>query len=320
MKTNATRRPSITVLAACLAAVLLATGPAHGQDTGSAPNPPRSVITNEPPPAPAVDAWRPVGRIEHEPVSECSGIVASRRYPGVFWVHNDSGHPPVLYAVTETGELVAEVPVKDVTNSDWEDIATDDAGHLYVGDVGNNYGFFPIRMIHKIAEPDPYARPVRPARVVETYKYGFDGDRFDAETICVRNGEPLVVPRARAGKTPMYRLAPAEGGKYRPAAAAEIPLGSITGGDISADGGRLAVTTPFALYVYSLDQDGRLVADENPSIVRFPRCGVEACCFDGRDVILASERREIYRVTAAHLAAGTRFRNPPYADRAASSE
>src|SRR5687768_5857115 len=30
-----------------------------------------------------------VGRIEHEPVRESSGIAASRRHPGVFWTHND---------------------------------------------------------------------------------------------------------------------------------------------------------------------------------------------------------------------------------------
>src|SRR5262249_52828794 len=33
---------------------------------------------------------RPVGRLEHPAICEASGIVKSRRHPGIFWVHNDS--------------------------------------------------------------------------------------------------------------------------------------------------------------------------------------------------------------------------------------
>ena len=45
----------------------------------------------------------PIGRLDHPAIREASGIVASRRYPGIFWVHNDSGNPPALYAVRRDG-------------------------------------------------------------------------------------------------------------------------------------------------------------------------------------------------------------------------
>ena len=38
--------------------------------------------------AAAADPFDPVGRF---PAPEGSGVVASRRYPGVFWAHSDSG-------------------------------------------------------------------------------------------------------------------------------------------------------------------------------------------------------------------------------------
>ena len=58
----------------------------------------------------------------------------------MFWTHNDGGGPKkqVLYAIDREGKTRAAFPVIGVTLHDWEDIAIDDAGHLYLGDIGNN--------------------------------------------------------------------------------------------------------------------------------------------------------------------------------------
>ncbi|MEZ6192975.1 MAG: hypothetical protein R3C45_17010 [Phycisphaerales bacterium] len=42
----------------------------------------------------------------HPPLNELSGIVRSRAYPGVWWVHNDSGDEPRLFAINAEGRLV----------------------------------------------------------------------------------------------------------------------------------------------------------------------------------------------------------------------
>ena len=85
-----------------------------------------------------------LGRLDHHRIPEASGIVKSRRYPGIFWVHNDSGNPPLLFAIKGDGAILNAFPV-NVPNIDWEDIAIDDHGHLYVGDIGNNTGALPVR-------------------------------------------------------------------------------------------------------------------------------------------------------------------------------
>ena len=255
--------------------------------------------------------WRPVGQMAHQPLAECSGIVASRQYPGIFWVHNDSGHPPVLYAIRESGRLVAEIPVQGATNSDWEDIAIDDRGHLYVGDIGNNYGMFPVRSAYQIAEPDPYATPVRPARVLRRYKFSYPAERFNAEALFVRSGEVFIVSRQPSSQTRIMRLE-AQPGKTTPLVeVGSLAVGAVAGADVSADGERLAVCTSTALTVFALDAQGRPRTDVPPAVVRYPSDSIEACCFDGEDVVLAAERRSIYRVSAADLAAGTRFRARP---------
>src|SRR5262245_64749541 len=96
----------------------------------------------------------PLGKFDARIIPEASGIVRSRRHPGIFWVHNDSGNPPALFAVRRDGSLVREYQVA-APNIDWEDIATDDHGHLYLGDIGNNEGRLPLRTIYRLDEPDP---------------------------------------------------------------------------------------------------------------------------------------------------------------------
>src|SRR5437588_12859727 len=81
-----------------------------------------------------------LGRITHPHITESSGIVASRQYPGVFWTHTDGGgfKKQVLYAITREGKFLADFRVVGALVHDWEDIAIDPEHHLYVADVGNN--------------------------------------------------------------------------------------------------------------------------------------------------------------------------------------
>src|SRR5262245_4271019 len=126
-----------------------------------------------------------VGKLEHPAIAEASGIVASRKHEGIFWVHNDSGHPPALFAVKRDGTLVREYRVA-VPNVDWEDIATDDDGHLYVGDIGNNGCILPLRVVYRIDEPDPSRPSEKPLPVTLASYYRFpQGQRFDAEGLFV---------------------------------------------------------------------------------------------------------------------------------------
>ena len=46
-----------------------------------------------------------VGKTAHEPISEMSGIARSQRFPGAYWVHNDSGDDARLFAVDASGAV-----------------------------------------------------------------------------------------------------------------------------------------------------------------------------------------------------------------------
>ena len=61
--------------------------------------------------------------------------------------------------VLRAQELLAEYHVEGAANFDWESLAIDGEGRLYIGDVGNNIfpGGLRRRVIYRVPEPDPRA-------------------------------------------------------------------------------------------------------------------------------------------------------------------
>lgn len=55
-----------------------------------------------------------------------------------FWTHNDSQNPAELYCVDTAGVIQRTVQVLGDINNDWEELAKDDEGNLYIGNFGNN--------------------------------------------------------------------------------------------------------------------------------------------------------------------------------------
>src|SRR3712207_6066840 len=86
-------------------------------------------------------------------LTEASGLIASRAHPGILWTHNDGGDG-VLFAIRADGSTVGTINV-DAKFRDFEDIAADASGNLYLADSGNNDANRKFMEIHRIAEPDP---------------------------------------------------------------------------------------------------------------------------------------------------------------------
>jgi len=79
---------------------------------------------------------------QYEQLGEVSGIAPSRSRPNLLWLHNDSGHDPVLYAVGTDGRQRGQITVSG-SSVDWEDIATADCPDgqgpcIWIGDIGDN--------------------------------------------------------------------------------------------------------------------------------------------------------------------------------------
>src|SRR5438045_1318372 len=100
-----------------------------------------------------------VGTIQHFDITESSGLIPSRRYPGVLWTHNDSPHHrhQFLFAINQQGKSIGAFEVPG-TLIDWEDIAVDNQGYLYLSDSGSNHMVRRHVAVHRVVEPNPYKR------------------------------------------------------------------------------------------------------------------------------------------------------------------
>lgn len=207
-------------------------------------------------------------------LAEISGLAASRLHPGVLWVHNDSGDPADLYAISTQGERLATVNIAGVVNVDWEDIATftlKGRHYLLIADTGDNGGIRQTLQVHVIPEPETIAdQAVAPAWSIN-FRWP-DGPR-DCEAVAVdaARGKILLFGKKRVPvdvltlplhpPTQALQVARLMGtltgiaqptqedltlnpvyGRYR---------SQVTAADISPDGHRLAVLNYRALYLYN---------------------------------------------------------------------
>ncbi len=97
-----------------------------------------------------------VGQLGGKVLREVSGMATSRRRDDVLWVHNDSGSPPYLYAITTSGDRLGHVRLKRSTYRDWEDMASfefEGRPMLLIADVGDNRATRRYAWLHVIEEP-----------------------------------------------------------------------------------------------------------------------------------------------------------------------
>lgn len=210
--------------------------------------------------------------IRDRALPEISGIAASRRHPGVLWVHNDSGFGPWLHAIDERGRRRASLRIEGVAAADPEDLASfelDGRRLLLLADVGDNGGVRRQVELVVVEEPEALADGVLKPAWVQRFRWP-DGPR-DVEGVAVDPAarEVLLISKRRVppelfvlplgaseGVQVARRLGELAGitqpqpdelaanprfGRYR---------AQITAADLSSDGLALAVLNYRRLHVY----------------------------------------------------------------------
>jgi hypothetical protein len=158
----------------------------------------------------------------------------------------------------------------------------------------------PMRVIHQIDEPDPSKPVTGPLRVSASIYFRYPDSRpFDSEGMFIDGDRAILVTKTRDGReaelfavalTPTTLLKPVQVEKI---GALNHFTKPATGADLSADGRMLAVCTPGEVRLYRRDADGHWLHEGK---VEGPGGQVEAIAWDGADLILANEGRELYRI------------------------
>lgn len=263
----------------------------------------------------ASDYGRPVklGRLQDPSITESSGLAASRANPGLLWTHNDSGHDPLVYCIDTTGASCGTWTVTGAHARDWEDIAVGPGpvvgeSYLYIGDIGDNGRTARTVTIYRIPEPhvDParLSDPGRPhvTAAADALQLRYPDGPHDAETLLVHpfTGDLYVVSKEVVSG--VYKApAPVNGSTITTLdLIAELSifanLSDRTGGAISPDGRRVALSTYGGAFELVLDTSARTPFDsiwsQTPTrIASTSLAQLEAITYgaDGRGVFMTGE-------------------------------
>lgn len=214
------------------------------------------------------------GKVASGEIKELSGLVASRRQPGVLWVHNDSGDKGRLYAIDVHGKLLLKVKLDDVDPKDVEDIAigkTADGGDaIYLADTGDNDRARKSVRLYRLPEPKVSLGEKKPKQkhAVHTVEVRYEDGPHDVETLLIdpRGGDLYLVEKgpllASAQAVGVYRIAAAdvEAGRAVARKVASLPLGPATAGDVLPDGSAIAVRSYTRLFLWPREA-GESLAD-----------------------------------------------------------
>lgn len=227
-----------------------------------------------------------VGEIRSLPVGvapESSGIVASQKSVGVFFVVDDGTGTDRIVAVRSNGSSVGNVRVQGMSAGNAEALAAGPCGDrsgrcFYIGDIGDNNRRRDHITIYRIDEPEVSPLPSTPVASDE-WEYTYPDGPHDAEALVVDTAGSLVVitksaPDPGSGIVPPHRIYRGQpgGGQLRLVSSFTPPqparrVQSLFTGNVVTD----AALTPGRMLLLTYDQVIEYLAPtENADPATFP--------------------------------------------------
>lgn len=184
-----------------------------------------------------------------------------------FWTHNDSGNPAELFCLDTTGTIHRTVSVVGDSNVDWEELAKDDDGNLYIGNFGNNSLNRTDLRVVKIPSIDTCTATTY---VSDTIRFSFPDQssfppngtygNFDMEAMFHYQNELHLFSKDRSdpsdGYTKHYTL-PTSNGTYVASLIDSFQTGhanyifAVTAADISENGDRMVMLSSNKIWLFS---------------------------------------------------------------------
>ena len=173
-----------------------------------------------------VSAQKIISKIElPQNINETSGLEIIDDY---LITLNDSGNPPVLYYLNESGEIILERNFNELKNNDWEDLTADDK-FIYIADIGNNFDTRDNLKIIKVSlDSDDNSHEIINFYYPEQKIFSFNqNSSYDAEGLISLENILIIFTKNRAKKiTEIYKL-PKTPGNYKAELIGQINIESI---------------------------------------------------------------------------------------------
>ena len=188
-------------------------------------------------------------------VDEASGIADSKLNTGYLWVHEDSGNPPVITLISNTGVYKKSIFIKGATNRDWEDMILgpgpqENVKYIYLADVGDNSEVNSSYFIYRFPEPSITTDSIFTWDKI-TFRYP-DGSH-DAEAIMMDNiSKDIYIITKRDATSKIYKLPYPQNmtGVITATFIAELIFTGATSAATSFDGSEIVIKTYTDIYYW----------------------------------------------------------------------
>jgi len=197
-------------------------------------------------------------------LKEVSGTETTKQ-SNLIWTLNDGGNKPRLYGLDSKGRIIKALKI-NAKNHDWEDLASDKQGNLYIGDFGNNLSKRKNLTILKISVDSlSNSKSTHIERI--SFRYSNQEKfppkkkslHFDCEAFFYFNDSLYLFTKSRVkgdfGKTFLYKI-PATKGHH--VATLESSFNScsevdcwMTSADISDDGKSVVLLSPKSIWLFT---------------------------------------------------------------------
>lgn len=239
---------------------------------------------------------QPQGRMSYPGLHESSGVAVSQKYDGVLWTHNDAHNPAELFAIKENGRLIRKYKVDGAENNDWEDIALDEDGFIYILDNTSRADSKHRSTIYYLPEPNPFLD--KDIRELRQFAVSFPDGGFDCEALFVWRGQMFLVTKPWDGSLPRIYTYDRLGQDGTATYLGEVPVyAMVTGGDISLDGSRIVLSSYASLIIFEGDGSPEELLRTEPLLSRLNAGEVEGVSWDDEDIVITNEQREIFRIS-----------------------
>lgn len=263
----------------------------------------------------------PYSKIQSRKIDEPSALVKSRTHTNTYWTHNDSGGKARIFAIDRNGATIPAhweneddykgLSIGDAVNIDWEELATDDNGNLYIGAFGNNANLRKDLAIYKVREPNP--REQNTTRTLQTIPFSYPDQKsfppklrnFDCEAFFCLNDKLYLLTKHRSdSNTKLYRLDSTKSHEVNELTyidTFEIG-GMVTAADASPDGSKIAVLTYKSVWIFTMpaDSDNFLLGSASRLKIKAEHC--ESICWDDNEtLILGNEEGDLFELKESQL-------------------
>jgi hypothetical protein len=187
-------------------------------------------------------------------IKESSGLELGNSEGTFFTMNDDTWNE--IYEINQSGKLIQTHTIVGSRNYDWEELAKDTSGNLFIGDIGNNGNRrkdLQIYICNLAADKDS----------LKTIRFNYEDQKdfppikkeqnFDCEAFFYFKDSLYLFSKNRGNKTEKLYTLPAKPGKYVAQNTAKVKLkGMVTAADISPDGSKFALLTYGYIYLFNV--------------------------------------------------------------------